>query len=287
MLYQSDYFRENPDSSFVQYSDNVAYPYNEFLHIATTYGCVGLLLSALLTIYILRKTKNKHIEAALVAYSVVCLFSYPSYVISISTVFFAILAGIQNEGDNSRFNKSAKYVIHSGIMMLIASCAVIGVIEYLHKRECRQAIYDTAKERNSSPVNDNRFKFILQHADLSDIYANVAISHFNVNQRLPILLRINSSYPSVELCTEIGDCYGESGNIDDAISYYTKSHYMVPRRIVPTYKLFCVYKNAGDSEYAIRYASEICTFPHYIIGTKALRIKREALDYLRTSQDSY
>ncbi len=285
MLYQADYFRENPSSSLIRYSDNIAYPYNEFLHMAATCGCAGLLLFALLTIYIWRKAKNKHIKAALAAYSVVCLFSYPSYVIGISTVLFAILAGIQNEDDGSRFNESAKYIIHSVIMLLIVSCATVGIIEYLHKRECRQLIYDMANGRNSSPANDNMFEFILRHADLSEIYANAAISRLDVNQRLPILLRINTSYPSVELCVEIGDCHAESGNIDAAISYYAKAHHMVPRRIAPTYKLFCIYKNAGDPEQAVKYASEISTFPHYIIGTKALRIKREALDYLRTQQD--
>ena len=44
MLYQADFFATHPHSHFIMLADNVAYPYNEILHIGAEHGLPGMAL---------------------------------------------------------------------------------------------------------------------------------------------------------------------------------------------------------------------------------------------------
>lgn len=44
MLYQADFFASYPQSPFIMLADNVAYPYNEILHIGAEHGLLGIAL---------------------------------------------------------------------------------------------------------------------------------------------------------------------------------------------------------------------------------------------------
>lgn len=78
MLYQADYFTENPDTPYSQLADNVTHPFNEYLLLVVEYGMLGLLLLFLLIVVILRSARRPSIPIlCLLSVAAFSCFSYP------------------------------------------------------------------------------------------------------------------------------------------------------------------------------------------------------------------
>ncbi len=61
ILYQAKYFEQHPSSDFAKVADNVAYPYNEFLHVFIEQGLVGgIIVIILFTIYLISLVSTKN-----------------------------------------------------------------------------------------------------------------------------------------------------------------------------------------------------------------------------------
>ena len=98
MFYQADYFTEHPESAYSQYSDNIAYPYNEFLHVLADQGIIGLVLILGLLVAVLKTpANNNEYKAAIIGYIVFAQFSYPSYVPGLLVLFPILIASIQSK----------------------------------------------------------------------------------------------------------------------------------------------------------------------------------------------
>ena len=83
MLYQADYFKQNPDSSFASLADNVMHPFNEFLLVWVEEGILGLsllLLVVIATIKLFYKNSSRTfiaLQSSLIAIFIFSCFSYP------------------------------------------------------------------------------------------------------------------------------------------------------------------------------------------------------------------
>lgn len=78
MLYQAEYFLQNPNSPYILLADNIFYTYNEFLHITAEQGIVGLVVVTWL-FYALFSYKEKNntdhcLESALITFLVFSFF---------------------------------------------------------------------------------------------------------------------------------------------------------------------------------------------------------------------
>lgn len=83
MHYQADYFHRYPNSSFILLADNVAYPFNEFLHIMVDQGIMGLLFLLLLLHSLFSFTNDRLLKAALLTFGVFSFFSYSADVLTL------------------------------------------------------------------------------------------------------------------------------------------------------------------------------------------------------------
>ena len=86
MFYQADYFRNHPQFAFLDVADNVTYPYNELLHIAVETGMCGLVLF-LLVVSPFVFSDERTLKAALAAWLIFALFSYPVNVVPLMMDF--------------------------------------------------------------------------------------------------------------------------------------------------------------------------------------------------------
>ncbi len=96
MLYQADYSARYPDSRLLNVADNVAYPYNEALHILVEYGIVGILAVICALAAIFRTARNIASLAPFIVILLFSLFSYPSYKLGL-LVLFPITAGMSGK----------------------------------------------------------------------------------------------------------------------------------------------------------------------------------------------
>ena len=83
MNYQAIYFENHPDSKYSRLSDNVNYPFNEYLGLLINYGLVGCLIvfSVFLVLWNLCKwnrcDETQTATLCLTSIGLLALFSYP------------------------------------------------------------------------------------------------------------------------------------------------------------------------------------------------------------------
>ena len=93
MFYQADYFRNHPQSDFLNVADNVTYPYNELLHIAVETGMCGLVLFLLVAVSPFVFSDERTLKAVLAAWLIFAMFSYPVNVVPLM-MNFALFTGL-------------------------------------------------------------------------------------------------------------------------------------------------------------------------------------------------
>lgn len=94
MDFQADYFRANPNSQYSLLADNVQYPFNEYIRIATDYGIIGLLLLVgwiAFLIYCYFKYPTKNGKAAILCWFSVGTFAAFSYPLMYPFVWLILL----------------------------------------------------------------------------------------------------------------------------------------------------------------------------------------------------
>ncbi len=132
------------------------------------------------------------------------------------------------------------------------------------------------------PVTNHAWR---QYGEI-DKRAQIVHIECSPSESQPVLQQACSVMPSTQLLCDLGDCYMACGDHDKAIASYQKASWMVPRRILPRYKLFEYYRVNENQDQAMRIAREILQYePYYIRGTIVIRILAEIHDYLETIEE--
>ena len=117
--------------------------------------------------------------------------------------------------------------------------------------------------------------FILGISSLPFIDIALSFSKRNLLPLLLILKQASTIIPSSELYCDLGDVYKEQKQIDKAMECYILAKNMLPNRLLPKYKLFCLYREQRDSIKMYKIGQEALLTEIKITSTKALRIKKE------------
>ena len=110
---------------------------------------------------------------------------------------------------------------------------------------------------------------------LLDVYAQYSFLQLPATKSLLILKQASTIIPSSELYCDLGDVYKEQKQIDKAMECYILAKNMLPNRLLPQYKLFCLYREQRDSIKMYKIGQEALLTEIKITSTKALRIKKE------------
>lgn len=287
MQYQAEYFERNPDSDYVEYSDNISYPYNEYLHILIEQGIVGLLLwfvvifSALLV-----PARNNKYKAVLIAYLTICLFSYPFYVPGLLVLLPLLLSAIRTK---TFCIKTYAVPFRSILFVVTVFCLAVSTKEYIVKHYCDKAVhglFSVYSRADAETYVENNFDTILNNPFLSDIYAQYAFDDYEPERALGILNTIKDYSPTSEIYCDMGDLYRQLGDYDNAISCYRVAENMIPRRLTPKYKLFLLYKDMDNAVMACKYGRDLLSKSFHVEGTRTLTMKRDVIRYLNDTEAS-
>lgn len=278
MYYQANYFAEHPESHYLQYSDNIAYPYNEFLHILTDQGIIGLLLMLGLLVAVLKiPAKNHEYKATIIGYMVFAQFSYPSYVSGLLVLFPILLASIQNKPMQINVPRSIHW---SNAVLLIVLLGYVGM-EYSFRRQCWETIprlfsANPSKVADAEQFAENHYQRLLGYPRMADIYGQYVVSVGNDSDRAKMVLNdLKWIVPTSELFCDLGDLHKSEQNWMQAVACYQTAHAMIPRRLTPLYKSFKAYCEMGDTISARRQVQKALSMPIRIEGTRTLKMKAE------------
>lgn len=282
MYYQADYFTEDPKSPYMQYSDNIAYPYNELLHIWTEQGIIGLLLLLALLIAVLKiPAKNYVCKATIIGYMVFAQFSYPSYVPGLLILFPILLASIQNEPLEINVNSPIRWC--AAILTLgLLGCTFV---ECTFRQQCRKTIpqlfsSSTLKASYAKAFAENHYRRLLNYPRMADIYGQYVYAFGKTEYAIGILNDLKRIVPTSELYCDLGDLYKSENKWKQALECYGTAHAMIPRRLTPVYKSFIVYCEIGDTISAQQQAAKVLSIPVQVENTRTLRMKAEIKRYL-------
>lgn len=286
MYYQAGYFEQNPDSQFVQYADNVAYPYNEFIHITVAFGAVGLLvvLWILYSVFCFKSaTKtNDCLRGAFLALLIFSCFSYPLSVLELALLFPVFLVSLENKYFQDWKNRYLKSVLLAAFVI----CGGVGigaiVMEHRLSKEVKNLFSGNDMQANTAiqylSVHYNRLKLFPW---LMDIYAQYSFKAYPYKKATTVLSDAAMITPSSELYCDLGDLYNQNGDLDKAEACYTLAHNMVPSRLSPVYKLFDMFRDHQDTEKVLYWGNRFVDMPVKVEGTKILRMNADVKSYLQ------
>lgn len=282
MLYQAQYFKTNTDSQFVEVADNVAYPYNELLHIAVELGIIGVLIVTLLFITIFtHKSKTytqKIIKGALVSIIIYSMFSYPSYIFPLLLLFPIFAGGVYSNTIVQIKIKKKNLLLILFILIGTINTGVLQLRFYKNVSFHTKILSKQCHNRDNSKefINDNfrKLKYNTRFMNLYFIWLPKSLTCNNDINKLRNIV------PSCEGYCDIGNVYLNNGYYKRAEEYFNTASYMIPTRLKPNYCLWQLYCKCNDPENAVRVAKKILVQPLKIENTFTLRAKGEVKEYL-------
>ena len=287
---QAEYFKENPDSPFVDVAGTPEYAFNELMQIGVEQGAIGMLFFAIIAIatFIILLRKRNELAYAWLALLVFSFFSYPFSLQPLrimAVLFVACAAGsIRKEKDNYKI----KYKLPH---LAILSLCVIIISEIIPRVE----------HKVSTNMNWERISGY-QSAAFADDYAeqyNTLIDNpkflFAYGKMLNSMKRYNDSNAALrdglKVSTDpmfhvvMGNNYKELEAYKEAEEHYRKAFYMNPNKMYPLYQLLQMYIDVNDTINARQMAQCIVDFNPKIRSKATDDMKKFAKEYLTKEQE--
>ena len=303
--YQADYFRENSDSPYSIYADDIDTPFNEFLKILIEQGFIGLLLFGCALYCLFGKRTSKPViprltlnpfgkdttyqgiagqarndtQSIILFILLFGLFSYPFDKLPFVALFVCFIAGL------SQTEKPVFTVKWGFRMTLIALCLISGIIvweAYSYSTSCRmwnkalvQFSYD--KEESLSqleklyPVLENNPVFLTTYGKALGFGEHYA-------EATPVLEKAVERLPNSISYIELGKSYEAAGFSNKALECWEHAGFMVPVRFTPLYLTMKLYFKNGEYEKAKEYAGRLLAKKIKIDSPEIDGMKREAME---------
>lgn len=273
MLCQAQYFEQHPNSNLALVADNVAYPYNEFLHVLIEQGIIGLLLLVtLIIVTIITATKKDHL-APLISLLVFSCFSYPADVFWLLILFPLLFACIESK---------TLYIIplQSCNLITIPVLLLIGTlsfreIQFYQEVNKNVQILSCKYDKTAAKYLSNYFDK-LSHIRFFNTQFIIWMTHY---PEILDIQKFRHIMPNCENWCNIGDYYASQKNFDKAEKYYHMASQMIPTRLKPNYLLWQLYLEKGDSLTAKQIANYVLHQPLKVENTFTLRAKAIIKEY--------
>lgn len=279
MHYQARYFDMHPSSRYVRLADNIAYPYNEFLRIGVELGLVGLALVIGIIVcvfkYVPYRGNNRIYLGAFVSWFTFSMFSYPFHVPLLWLLLPILLGGMQcRKSMCVRVGYGFKFIEWLVGLVCLSFIMQNGYNHYLLKHKVEQLYSSSRQDVEEAVLYIEQHRLDLQSdSQLFDIYAQYCYQNFPLPKRKTFLEEAVAVIPNSELYCDLGDTYKALNQIEKAVSCYVMASNMVPNRILPNYKLFCLYREIGDTIKMRKAGEKALNTQLKVESTKTLRIK--------------
>lgn len=284
MLYQADYFKKHPDSSYKILADIVKHPFNEFLFLLVEQGLVGGLFIGVFLFYLIREyRKHRSIERF---YSMLCLigiaafasFSYTfCYPFVRLIILFAIAIIMKNEPSVLQIPRWSFYIIKP---LLIVFCFFLLIVtgkmafdEYRWNIIAYRSLGGETKK--VMPDYERLYKTMNRNALFLYNYG-AELNFIGETQKSNIILYETAQlYNDIDLQELLADNYQKMNQYEEAEKCLILASEMIPNRFIPLYRLFKLYKQTGKNEEAKNIAKIIVNKQIKIESPEVLYIKSE------------
>ena len=287
MLYQRDYFKAHPQSTFRDVGSNNRSVYNEFIHLTVEEGILGLIILSMLLYEVLFKLRKNgvlesSIRSIIIGWLLFGSFSYPSEEFVLNVVLVSMV-GLSNE---QKLNISKVGYMFYSLLFIIVLTICVHCHSFDHQRS--KIMQSILSSERGNIDKDSLKKILDTNIGLLEndqyLYDRCVLSICRQSERVEEVEHlIGRVTPSCESYCAIGDLYLRERNYAQATKYFTEAHYMVPGMLTPIWYLFKMSLTKEDYEGARNYAKMIKEFPVKIENTKTLKYRTEAKEYLQNN----
>ncbi|HLT87509.1 MAG TPA: O-antigen ligase family protein [Sphingobacterium sp.] len=281
MLYQADFFKNSPKSSFESLADNVSHPFNEPLLFLFQYGIVGsvLLFILIFTLFRDRGKENFIYQLCILSILIFGCFSYPLRYPFVWLILVFCLARISN-------NSTKVYGQHAmsvGPIHRTAIAAVLLPCFYFLIKDI-QFEYQWNKIARLS-LSGETVRVLSQYEKLNSQWNGNPLFLYNYGAELNVIGDYKSSNDALLHCAQywndfdvqmlLGANYEFLGEFESAKKHYSLAHWMVPSKFMPLYKLVGIYKKIGQEKTAYELAAKLYNKPVKVPSLTVDQIKQE------------
>jgi O-antigen polymerase len=284
MLYQAEYFRNRPDSSFAMLADNVKHPFNEYLLLLIEHGLVGgVLFGFFIFCFIRDYLKNKNSESF---YAILCLvgvvfvacFSYPMGYPFIRLITVFCSAFIMHQ-------EAKPLKIPQGLFSIIKPTALaFSIALLLITSKLFYDVYRWDAIAQSSLAGETKavmpdYVHLYQTMNWNGLflYNYAAELNFIDKNKESNLLFIEASHfmNDIDLQLQMADNYQKMKQYKEAEKCLILASEMIPNRFIPLYRLAKLYEETNRLPKAKRIAKQLLSKPVKIISPEVITIKSE------------
>ncbi len=292
MLYQAEYFRQNPDSVFAMLADSVKHPFNEYLKILVEYGILGFSLFMVAVTNLVRtwwgnreKVYLFPVFGSVLAIAVGAFFSYPlDYpgIVLVLVLNMAVLSYYQSVIREIGRKSWVKFVAVGGVIFALLFLGVVcsyGRAEYEWNKIARASL--AGETREMLPRYQKLCRWMGQEGlFLYNFGAELQqVGEYEASTR--VLERCCSRLNDYDVQLLLAENYTRLNMHERAKECLLTASDMCPVRFVPLYKLMNICLKEGKTEEAKRYAQNIVNKPIKIHSMRVDRIKDMARQVLR------
>lgn len=267
MDYQATYFKENPNSKFALFADNVKHPFNEFIKVTVEFGLIGLVFICLLIFLVSRQLlksvmpEKDLIFSGIVSFFVFASFSYPLQYAPVWLMLAFFLSALFSEIRQPAIcNIYLKPICRS---IVCAACVFALVHVYKQIRaEVKWKTIALAALSGNTPEMLDEYELLYRSCIKKDPYflynygAELNIAK-QFDKSIVLLNECQKKFNDYDLQMLLADNYLQNGDTIKAILIYQYASNMIPSRFLPLYRLMELYKDQGDNEMAMKFAETI------------------------------
>lgn len=258
----------------IQATDN-GFAFNEGLRTCCEYGLIGLLLVGLVLFFAWRESKSENpFRHLLVAWLVFSCFSYPMSVFSLMTLFI-LTVGCLPDG--------ATYKLHADkrkVAWFMGSFALAGMAYLCIYRDASRSLDYLIWKRDAEEKWQRYYPVLRNEKNFVSRYANTLFLNGEYETAVEPLYRLTRLAPTVEVFCNLGYCLQQKENTEGAEACFRYASSMAPGRIIPHYRLFCLYRSLKDKDRMKEEGQRILEMDVKIENERVRKTKKEVKFYL-------
>ena len=278
MYAQADYFREHPDAEEIMLADNTWYAFNEILHLWCNWGIVVVVVVAVLAYILLRNCRKCSflpvgVLAGLLAFS---CFSYPASVFSLSVFYLFLAACLVNDAGCRnlyvlQLEKVQQWMIKGVSLLCLAGVGFI--YSEFHKID---DLLEELRTRKIAPgIVIEKMDIFWGEPDYMARLGKLCYRQEYYEEAAFVLGKTILLRPTVEMFCDLGVAYAQTGNFEGAEDCFKMAMDMIPSRMLPRYRLFCLYRDKGQYVEAFDIAGQVLKQKVKVVNSLVLDIRRE------------
>ncbi len=288
MPMQAAWFAAHPGSPASLLAGENVYAFNEFLRVAFESGVIGLalfagtLVAAFLKSSHARRT-SRHAGNILLAILCFGCFGYPLSSASITaTAILSLAVMVKDRRPLFTIDRQTGIPLRRILACIGIAFAAYAATGYATAKSADRFLAEASRRPAllEAPEAARHTRRLRGNPDFMLTYGKMLYNRRHYDDALPVLSQASRLKPSSRLWCDLGDCHRQRDDLPAAEQAYRLAASMLPARILPRYRLFCLFRDSGATEKAAEEAARMLDMPVKVVNSSVLRYRHQARLFL-------